>query len=66
MAKINQDRGCVVTPIGPDKEEYKMVLFCVYDGHGATGEVVPGHEWAAGGEYEGTGRGRPTPVTSPR
>jgi len=36
-AKINQDRGCVVYPYGP---EGKYAMFCVYDGHGANGDKV--------------------------
>merc|ERR1719201_2193011 len=38
-AKINQDRGCVCHPFGPD-EKYKQCLFCVFDGHGACGDKV--------------------------
>lgn len=37
MAKINQDRGCVVFPFNSSEEE---ALFCVFDGHGAGGEYV--------------------------
>jgi len=36
-AKINQDRGCVVYPFGPEND---YALFCVYDGHGANGDKV--------------------------
>ena len=39
-AKVNQDRGCVVYPYGPDSSEYEQALFCVYDGHGALGHRV--------------------------
>ena len=39
-AKINQDRGCVVYPYGPESSEYEQALFCVYDGHGALGDKV--------------------------
>ena len=38
-AKINQDRGCVVTPFAePEDGSYVQALFCVYDGHGASGD----------------------------
>ena len=38
-AKINQDRGCVVTPFAePEDESFLQALFCVYDGHGASGD----------------------------
>lgn len=35
-AKINQDRGCVCFPFGPEKEKDQpvMALLCVFDGHG--------------------------------
>ncbi len=40
-AKINQDRGCVCYPFGPDTEGGDvMALFCVFDGHGANGDKV--------------------------
>jgi len=39
QAKINQDRGCVVSPFAePDDGSYRQALFCVYDGHGAQGD----------------------------
>ena len=40
--KINQDRGCVCFPFGPDPEHvpYHQALFCVYDGHGACGDQI--------------------------
>ena len=37
MAKINQDRGCVVQPYGEDP---RRALFAVYDGHGEHGQEV--------------------------
>ncbi|CAN0008833.1 unnamed protein product [Ascophyllum nodosum] len=37
MAKINQDRGCVVYPFNEDNQQ---ALFCVFDGHGEHGDVV--------------------------
>jgi len=37
MAKINQDRGCIIYPYGPNDD---MALFCVYDGHGSNGDKV--------------------------
>ena len=37
MAKINQDRGCVVQPF---KGDAKRALFAVYDGHGEHGADV--------------------------
>ena len=37
MAKINQDRGCVVQPYGEDP---RRALFAVYDGHGEHGHHV--------------------------
>ena len=39
-AKINQDRGCVCSPFGPEKGKKTMALFCVFDGHGAQGDKV--------------------------
>jgi len=37
--KINQDRGCVVSPFAePEGCDYKQALFCVYDGHGQLGD----------------------------
>ena len=43
-AKINQDRGCVCYPFGPDTEGGDvMALFCVFDGHGMSGERLS--EW---------------------
>jgi len=33
--KINQDRGCMAYPFGPDGA---YALFCVYDGHGGNGD----------------------------
>ena len=39
-AKINQDRGCVCSPFGPEKGTKTMALFCVFDGHGAQGDKV--------------------------
>lgn len=38
-AKINQDRGAVCYPFGPD-DKYKQALFMVFDGHGAQGDKV--------------------------
>ena len=35
-AKINQDRGCVCYPFGPEGCQKTMALFCVFDGHGAS------------------------------
>eukprot|EP00965_Chrysotila_dentata_P096564 3190950-Pleurochrysis_carterae.AAC.1 len=32
-AKINQDRGCVVFPFGPEMPGCQQALFCVFDGH---------------------------------
>jgi len=39
-AKINQDRGCVCYPFGPEGNNLTMALFCVFDGHGACGDKV--------------------------
>ena len=41
-AKINQDRGCIISPLQPDQpsETLVMALFCVYDGHGQFGDKV--------------------------
>lgn len=39
-AKINQDRGCVCYPFGPEGCQKTMALFCVFDGHGACGDKV--------------------------
>jgi hypothetical protein len=36
VAKINQDRGCVVSPFGGDS---RQALFAAYDGHGEMGEL---------------------------
>ena len=37
--KINQDRGCLCYPFGMHEGiPYKQALFCVYDGHGPSGE----------------------------
>jgi len=36
-AKINQDRGGVTYPYGPNQD---CALFCVFDGHGANGDKV--------------------------
>ncbi|GMI19470.1 hypothetical protein TrCOL_g3382 [Triparma columacea] len=40
VAKINQDRGCVVSPYGGDS---RQALFAAYDGHGEMGELVSGY-----------------------
>eukprot|EP00316_Scyphosphaera_apsteinii_P008375 CAMPEP_0119310726 /NCGR_PEP_ID=MMETSP1333-20130426/19888_1 /TAXON_ID=418940 /ORGANISM="Scyphosphaera apsteinii, Strain RCC1455" /LENGTH=454 /DNA_ID=CAMNT_0007314961 /DNA_START=94 /DNA_END=1458 /DNA_ORIENTATION=+ len=39
-AKINQDRGVVVWPFNGS---YNEALLCVFDGHGAKGEIVAEH-----------------------
>ena len=40
MAKINQDRGCMVYPFACDGQDYQQAVFCVYDGHGSQGDKV--------------------------
>ena len=41
-AKINQDRGCIISPLQPDTPSATLVmaLFCVFDGHGQFGDKV--------------------------